>query len=337
MADESNIHVPQRAEDRSFFWPIVLIGVGVIWLLANFNVIPGLSWGMLARLWPVLLIAAGLDLIFGRSHPALGAIVGLATVALVIALLVAGPQLGVPAAPVLRTERLTEPLGEASAATVNLDLQHYAVTVNALSDSASLVDANLTHAGEATLDASGDANKTVSLRYREVVFGPLVWFSGGDDARWTIGLSPRVSLTLNIDSGSGIAELDLTGLDLAALSIDGGSGSLQLTLPVTEQAFEAQLDGGSGSQQVQAPAELMGTLNYEGGSGSFAFETQTGAAMRVEVRESGSGSVRVPSDWDEISSGPEDEGVWQTPGFDQAERQFVLVIEDVGSGSVTVR
>ena len=41
------------------FWPIILIGVGVILLLNNLGVIMGSPWEVIWRLWPVLLIALG--------------------------------------------------------------------------------------------------------------------------------------------------------------------------------------------------------------------------------------------------------------------------------------
>ena len=55
---------------RSLFWPILLIGVGIISLLVTFNVLPSISLRALIRLWPLILIIIGLQLIFGRRSPA---------------------------------------------------------------------------------------------------------------------------------------------------------------------------------------------------------------------------------------------------------------------------
>ena len=63
---------------RSLFWPLVLIGVGVIWLLGNLGVISWTNLTVLFRLWPLLLIAIGLDLLIGRQSPAIGALIGFA-------------------------------------------------------------------------------------------------------------------------------------------------------------------------------------------------------------------------------------------------------------------
>ena len=44
---------PQRGY-RSMFWPILLIGVGVVVLLANMGVIGATNWWDMWRLWPIL-------------------------------------------------------------------------------------------------------------------------------------------------------------------------------------------------------------------------------------------------------------------------------------------
>ena len=79
---------------RSIFWPILLIGVGLVWLLQNLNLIPGWNWGTIWQLWPIFLIAIGLDLLVARRSPILGAIVALGTIGLIIALVVAGTSFG---------------------------------------------------------------------------------------------------------------------------------------------------------------------------------------------------------------------------------------------------
>jgi len=323
--------------DRSLFFPILLIGAGLIWLLANFNIIPDLNWAMLWRLWPLALIAGGLDMLFGRNHPLVGALIGLLAVGAAVALLVAGPRLGiVPAAPQVSTERYTEPLGDAGSAEITLDLAEYPTTISALEDSSELVDADITHAGRLTFSATGGANRQVRLNYNSGLNFFMPEFTA-PDAEWRIGLSPRVPLLLNVDVGSGAATLDLAGLELSGLNLDGGSGALDITLPASDEFYEAQLDGGSGAQTLAVPVDAAGSLNYDGGSGSLRVTIADTAAVRVEVQDSGSGSVRVPSEWVEVELGDDDEGVWESATFlDSEDRQFVLIIEEVGSGTIVI-
>lgn len=54
---------------RKVIGPMVLIGLGTIFLLNNLGLLDWSIWSSLWRLWPILLIAAGLDMVFGRKTP----------------------------------------------------------------------------------------------------------------------------------------------------------------------------------------------------------------------------------------------------------------------------
>lgn len=328
----------RHPQERSLFFPIVLIGAGAIWLLSNFNVIQDLSWVSLWRLWPLALIAAGLDMLFGRIHPLVSALIGLLTVGGAVALLVAGPRLGLaPAAPEMKTERFTEAVDGASVAEVTLDLASFPTTVSAGADEALLMDAELTHSGTVRFDVSGGAQRSVRLDYDSGLNFFFPDFMDNDRADWIIGLSPNAPLRLTVDAGSGAVTLDLAGLTLETLDLDGGSGAVSLTLPSAEEAYDVRLEGGSGAQTVRVPVSAAGELVYDGGSGSLRVEVADTAAMRLEVRDSGSGSVRVPGEWDEVESGDDDEGVWQSATYDDSEgRALLMVVEDLGSGQVVI-
>lgn len=55
------------------FWGIIFVFIGGIFLLENFGVID-FSWGYIWRFWPILLIVAGINIVFSRSHSKVGAI-----------------------------------------------------------------------------------------------------------------------------------------------------------------------------------------------------------------------------------------------------------------------
>ena len=63
-------------DDRDLFWPVLFAGFGVLWLLVNLKYLPLDNMGVLIGLWPVLLMAAGLDLMVGRRWPLVGALLG---------------------------------------------------------------------------------------------------------------------------------------------------------------------------------------------------------------------------------------------------------------------
>jgi hypothetical protein len=344
---------------RSLFWPTVLIGVGLIALLGNLGLLARANIFVLFRLWPLLLILVGLDLMFGRRSPAIGALIGIAAVALVIGLMLVGPSLGLSGGWEIKTSTLIEPIGEATSARVNLNLSTGSTLVTALSDSPNLFEAQLKHLGKIKFDVRGEREKTLRLSQHDGV--RFFWFDAFDDddeLHWDIGLNPRVPLELEVDGGSGASTLDLGALQLTRLQLDVGSGAVEAHLPATERRYEAQVDGGSGSCRLDVAGGAgvdmeidvgsgsvrvgVGSaadvnLRAYGGSGYLSVKVPPDAAVRVDVRDSGSGRVRVHSRLQPVREGTNgDEGTWETPGFEDADHKITIVIEDVGSGDVEV-
>jgi len=63
----SSEYKEKNGKRRGFFGPILLIAIGLIFLGNNLGLIPGEGWGMIWRLWPILLIIAGLDELIRRE------------------------------------------------------------------------------------------------------------------------------------------------------------------------------------------------------------------------------------------------------------------------------
>jgi hypothetical protein len=354
----------QSFQYRSLFWPILLIGVGVVWLLGNLGYIPMPSLRVLLRLWPLILIVIGLDIIFGRRSPIIGGLIGLGAVALVIALLLLAPSLGLDAlgpSGELQTLTFSEPLGSATSARITLDLERYPTTIEALSASDLLIDAELDTYTDVKFSARGTREKSVSL---EPVtdygfdFDWTDWDTIG--TQWEIGLSPDVPIDLMVDIGSGSATIDLMYLEISDLEVDGGSGSANLTLPESSSLYSANFDGGSGSFDIEfeSGAEVRAEMDVgsgsfdivigssadldmriEGGSGSISIDVPGDVGVRVVIRDRGSGSVRVPASYllvDDMGDDDRDTGIWETDGYSSAAHRIEITF-DPGSGSFTLR
>jgi hypothetical protein len=322
---------------RSLFWPVVLIGIGLVWLLSNLGIIQTGSTLALLRLWPVLLILAGIDLLFSRRWPWLGALLGLLTLAGVIALLVAAPSLGILQSPEAQTKTIAEPLGQARQAQLNLDMTTYPTRLTRTSGD-QLISGEIDYVGDLLYTVGGGETPAIQIAQ---VNDPAGWFDWtstlGQDMRWDLALNDQVEWDLVIDGGSGSSELDLTGLTLTGFQADFGSGSSQVRLPATAPGYDARIDSGSGSLRLWLPAETDLNLELDSGSGSVTLTLPEGAAVQLIVADGGSGSLNLPRDLDKISGDPdEDEGTWETAGFAQAAQQITLRL-DYGSGSVTLR
>jgi hypothetical protein len=346
---------------RSFFWPIVLIGLGTIMLLANLGLIPMPSMRMLVRLWPLALIILGLDLLIGRRSPLLGALIGLAAVALVILFFYAAPVLDIVPTVERKTIPLNTPLENTSSAKVTLDLERYATTIDASVDSDDLFDAVLETYTDVDYVARGGERKTIKLEPTDSSTFDLDWINNPTrDMTWEIGLSPEVPLELAVDVGSGSASLDLFDLMLEELKVDGGSGSTDLMIPAGSLRYPVDVNGGSGSFdiEIEDKAEIEATfdvgsgsfdvivgsgvemnLEIDGGSGSIFIDLPRDVGVRLIVDDHGSGSVRIPDDFDLVDNQGDDDrdtGVWESSNYNNAST-VVVIRFDPGSGTIILR
>ncbi len=81
-------------ERVDLFWPVIMIGIGVVAIFARLNWITVDNLTRLVNLWPVLLIVIGIGVIFRHRTPWVGAVLGLILIAGALVVGFAGTQLG---------------------------------------------------------------------------------------------------------------------------------------------------------------------------------------------------------------------------------------------------
>lgn len=333
---------------RSFFWPVVLIGIGVIWLLVNLNVLTTASLGVLMRFWPVVLILIGLDILFARRYAIIGALLGLVTIGLIIFASLFASQLnlgnsvsffGIPVrfydSSQIQTGQYSEPIGPAKSASVRMDLTRGHTVVKSLANSTNLVEANVKYIGDFTFSVQGEERKTVTLG--QTGLNVVTWFTSvrDDDLRWDIGLSPQVPLNLTVRTGSGLGKFDLRQLLLSNLDFEGASAATTLQLPVTEGRLPAKIRSHSGSFTFSLPARSIADLDVETGSGSVEFTLGEGSSVNLRWN-SASGSQRLVIGAD-TSIDTEIESGSGSVSIDIPTNAAVrLEVTDAGSGSLSV-
>lgn len=286
----------------SIVFPVLLIVAGVVLVLNNLGYLPWSVWGLLARLWPVVLIALGLDILFGRA--VLRWAIGVALLALggiAVALAVAGPQ------PVGPGKEVRVPLAGAQLGRADLSFPLGALDVRASADPdlllSGLVAAPWPDSARWTERRSG-AEAGVELTIERGYELPrTIW---PNRCRAELALSSRVPWALVATLGEGRSRVDLTGVALTELVVRGGGGPLELTLPA-QGSFRASVWGGAGEVTVRVPASLPVRIRRTGGCGLVevvgAYVEEDGAvvtpgsegglpAAELEVGSS-SGRVRI--------------------------------------------
>jgi len=326
--------------NRSLFWPVVLITVGLLWLLRNLNVFPALDFTLLFDLWPLILVVVGINLIIGPRLGWLRALVAVAAVVLAVGYVVLAPALGISSAAVVQHAERSEPIGDAASARLDLHSSLGQTTIQALNDSTNLFEAEINYFGELRYEVEGTVEKTITLRVDDHSPNPDLFNQFLDDADldWFIGLTTAVPLQIEYSAGVGDVELDLSGLALTALGVDGGVGKVHIVLPATGDFYEVHINAGVGEFSVEIEEGANLELVLDGGIGEFRVEVPVGAAMRLEANP-GIGSVSVPEWLRQASGGPGSagaNGVWETEDFESAESR-ILIRYDGGIGGLVVR
>ena len=98
------------------------------------------------------------------------------------------------------------------------------------------------------------------------------------------------------------------------------------------------MDTGSGSANLTIGSGADVKLDWESGSGSVNIRVPADAAIRVNVVDTGSGSVNLPSWLDLVDDGNDNDdetGIWETEDFDRAKSRIEITI-DSASGSFNI-
>ncbi len=334
----SEIH-KLRKPYRSFFWPVILVAAGVIWLLVNLNMIPTENLWLLFQLWPILIIMAGLDILFARRLPLVGALLGLAVAAGVVYILLSGESLGIQNTAKPQTETFTVEVGNTTSVEFDLNLSIQKTTVHVLNDSANLLEAEIDYAGNINFTESETQEKQIELTQTNFP----AWFSWimpndeGEPMTWDIGLSPEVPFKLDVDASTGASYFDLSDIQLEELVFDASTGASTIILPPSIEGYDVSIDGSTGNIDLILPEEGNLNLYLEGSTGKITLNLTENAAVQIKVLNGGTGDLYLPEQFSKINGQEDrDEGIYQTNNFENADFQIVITIENISTGDMII-
>ena len=329
-------HRPHRRHRPSFFGPLLLIGLGVYFLLRNMGYAIELNWWAVWQAWPLFLILIGLKIIAEQAES--GLLRGLANLtrlggfALLAGLLFFGHQLPFVRdyLPQPQTAEISVPLDGRETATVKLEFGTAPVRLYALDDSPNILAGNISYVGHnSSVHVTSPPQEKIALEVKgNMGLGSLTL------EPWELGLHPQPALNLELDLGTGTAELDLRQLTLRQLDIDGGTGATTLYLP--DGTYTAEYDGGTGAIAIYLPSSGVQSLRIEAGTGAVTFylPPQIHAEFRVAQRTGGfSPSAALVAGNGSRQGGT---AVWQTAGFDSNSADRIEIFIERGTGGVTV-
>jgi len=300
------VFVKEAGHRGSIVGPVILIGLGIVLLLINQGVLSWSVWEVIFLLWPVLLVAAGLDIIIGRRS-ALGSLLALAlTLALLVWLLwLYGADTGIGEA--AGTQISQTPDG-ASQGVIIVNPAVGILHVEALPESAYLVEGTIPRGIQDSVKRDftvEDDTATFALKLQGASFGPFI--GGGARSVWDLGLNPNIPTQLKTELGMGESQVDLTDLTLRDVQMNMGVGQTTVTLPDTGN-FEAKIEGAIGQTTIIVPRSMAVRIHLD-----------TGIAAR-----------QVPSDYQRHND------IYTSPGFESADNRIELKVSQA-IGNITIR
>lgn len=300
----------ERKYRGSLIFPVIMIVAGVVFLLNNLGILGWGVWPFLWRLWPVVLIALGLDLLVGRRFP-----IGSAAVAVMLLTVLGGAVWYASARPSAwvqpaRTQAVQQPLGGAARAEVDIRSSIAVLRIGAASDgTSSLVTGRIgLLGGEQLVEEYSLRGDTAYYQIKSDMFRSVpMW---GNESRlsadWDLDLNSGVPLDLRIGTGVGRADIDLSRLTVRELKLDSGVGKTTVMLP-DQGRLEADINVGIGDMTVMIPR---------------------GMAAKVHV-QTGIGSVNWPSDYRRNGD------TYTSPDYESADHRVDLQVKG-GVGKVSI-
>jgi Domain of unknown function (DUF5668) len=251
---------------RGLLFPLVLIAIGIIVLLANTGVLSSQALERLGDLWPLLLVILGLQLILNHTLPRQQAtLVGLGATAVIVAAAVAYAALA-PAAQ-FGTQRFvsSERLGGLSAASLDLNYGAATIDVTAGGLGDSLYQAQIDYPGGENPPTISLDRESGTLQIRESSsFSPFHLF-GGSRRHLAITLTDQIPWSIKVEGGAASLHLDLRHTQLSKLEISGGANQLDAQLPTPKGTVSINVSGGANNVTMLAPANSQWRIAVSGG------------------------------------------------------------------------
>lgn len=295
-----------RRRYRSFFWPVVLIAIGLIALLAELNLISSDRLYRLADLWPLILIVIGLELIARRTLH--GGAVDVATI-LIVLIAAGGAILYVSLGPAIpggtHSFDASGQIGSSKTAALKVDVGNVNLTVDGDGSLGSdLYRAHIEYSGiKPTVDFDA-ASGVLHIEQR----GGFTFF-GNPRFVLDLQINPAVTWSFNINSGAANGTFKLSQVRVTGIELNTGASHEDIALGAPTGKVPITVNGGALTIIIHRPNGVEASAQVSGGAVNLTADGD---------RERGIGSKS-----------------WQSDGYDSAQDAYRIKVNG-GACTVTV-
>ena len=291
--------------NRGLILPLILIGIGVVVLLANTGVLSQPAVERLGDLWPMLLVILGLQLILNHTLPRRQAtLIGLAVSAVIVIGAVAYATLAPATSVGAQKVDASAQRGGLTVATLDLNYSAATVDVNAADLGDRLYQVHVDYPG-------GENPPTISLNHENgrleihetSSFSPFHLF-GSNRRHIVLALTDRIPWTIQVGGGATNLSLDLRHLQLTKLEVSGGANRMDAQLPAAKGTVMVEVSGGASNLTLRAPAETQWRIGVSGGANAVTINGSTTGALGGDFERQSPGYDTATNRYDiQISGG----------------------------------
>ena len=291
--------------NRGLILPLILIGIGVVVLLANTGIVSRPAVERLVDLWPLLLVIFGLQLILNHTLPRQQAtLIGIAVTAVIIIAALAYAILAPATSVGVQKVDASAQAGGLTAATLDVNYSAATVDVNAASLGDRLYQVHVDYPG-------GENPPTISLDHENgrleihesSSFSPFHLF-GSNRRHVVLTLTDRIPWTIQVGGGAANLRLDLRHLQLLKLEVSGGANRMDAQLPAAKGTVMLEVSGGFSNLALHAPAETQWRIGVSGGANAITINGSTTGALSGDFERQSAGYGTATNRYDiQISGG----------------------------------
>ena len=246
-------------------WGIVLLFIGGVLLLENFQIID-FYWGSVWRFWPIFLIIAGVNILFSKNKSQIGGIVSLVIlVGTLILLFFKGQQPSNSGDSIVerigdevnidRGKRedlhFSHPYSDSSSVKTVLNISGGGTSFELAEPTDSLIEAEVKNkAGKFTLETiKEDSITTVNFKMN----GKQKWNmgDGGNDVDFKLNVLPNWEVNMNM--GAGEVNFDFSLYKVTKFNFDGGAAALDITFGDLQNLTEVNVKTGVANVKINVP------------------------------------------------------------------------------------
>jgi len=257
---------------KSLFGGLIILLIGLILLANNFGFLSWRVWGELWRLWPLILIAIGLDLLFRgtsfsflRILPPLLIIGG---VCFMVYLSETGKEMLWFERRRTETIILTQPL-PSTVKEVAIEIDFGAGTLKVESNS-------IQELARGKFIISKEIKPWMKYREKKgegfLEIGSYFPYPESRENSWEIKLNNTIPLSLKIDTGASDNSLDLSSLRITELELNAGASKNRIKLG-KESSLNVKISGGASTTEIFIPRSMGVRIETDMALATHNFDT----------------------------------------------------------------